>query len=176
MCQGSIGSDAGGSIRIPASYCGIAGLRPTIGRIPCRGSVAVSQYSDTVGPMAARVADVARIFTVIAGHDPDDPMSEDHSVQNVIGLIDRPRAGRSTSWLTPIVTQLARCYARVCLPSVQADIREDDTGWVTAGNLAGNAHEAPHCGDRGCRHWRVLLGRSQKVKGQLHLAQRISSE
>lgn len=93
MCVGSIGSDTGGSIRIPASFCGVAGLRPTIGRISARGSVAVSQWFDTLGPMAKRVSDVARIFAVVAGHDPDDPISEDRPVPNVLAEIDRPVAG-----------------------------------------------------------------------------------
>ena len=93
MCIGSIGSDTGGSIRIPASFCGVVGLRPTIGRISARGSVAVSQWFDTLGPMARRVADVARIFAVVAGHDPEDPMSEDRPVPNVLAELDRPVAG-----------------------------------------------------------------------------------
>ena len=93
MCIGSIGSDTGGSIRIPAAFCGVAGLRPSIGRISCQGSVPVSTWFDTVGPMARRVSDVARIFAVIAGHDPDDPMSEDRPVPNVMVEIDRPIAG-----------------------------------------------------------------------------------
>lgn len=93
MCVGSIGSDTGGSIRIPASFCGVAGLRPSIGRISARGSVAVSQWFDTLGPMAKRVSDVARIFAVVAGHDPDDPISEDRPVPNVLAQLDRPVAG-----------------------------------------------------------------------------------
>lgn len=93
MCVGSIGSDTGGSIRIPAAFCGVAGLRPSIGRVSCRGSVPVSAWFDTLGPMARRVVDVARIFTVIAGHDPDDPISEDRPVPNVMVDIDRPVAG-----------------------------------------------------------------------------------
>ena len=93
MCVGSIGSDTGGSIRIPAAFCGVAGLRPSIGRISCRGSVPVSAWFDTVGPMAKRVSDVARIFAVIAGHDPEDPISEDRPVPNVMAELDRPVAG-----------------------------------------------------------------------------------
>ena len=93
MCVGSIGSDTGGSIRIPAALCGVAGLRPSIGRISCRGSVPVSALYDTVGPMAKRVSDVARIFAVIAGHDPEDPISEDRPVPNVVADLDRTVAG-----------------------------------------------------------------------------------
>jgi aspartyl-tRNA(Asn)/glutamyl-tRNA(Gln) amidotransferase subunit A len=90
---GSIGSDTGGSIRIPSAFCGVAGLRPTIGRISCRGSVPVSAWFDTVGPMARRVSDVARIFSVVAGYDPEDPISEDRPVPNVLTHLDAPVKG-----------------------------------------------------------------------------------
>ncbi|MFM9847341.1 MAG: amidase [Hyphomicrobiaceae bacterium] len=93
MCVGSIGSDTGGSIRIPSAFCGVAGLRPTIGRISCRGTVPVSAWFDTVGPMARRVSDVARIFSVVAGHDPEDPISEDRPVPNVLTHLDAPVKG-----------------------------------------------------------------------------------
>ena len=93
MCIGSIGSDTGGSIRIPSAFCGVAGLRPTIGRISCRGTVPVSTWFDTVGPMARRVSDVARIFSVIAGYDPEDTMTEDRPVANVLLQLDRPLEG-----------------------------------------------------------------------------------
>jgi aspartyl-tRNA(Asn)/glutamyl-tRNA(Gln) amidotransferase subunit A len=93
MCVGSIGSDTGGSIRLPAAFCGVAGLRPSIGRISCRGSVPVSAWFDTLGPMARRVSDVARIFAVIAGHDPEDPISRDVPVPNVLAELDQPVAG-----------------------------------------------------------------------------------
>jgi aspartyl-tRNA(Asn)/glutamyl-tRNA(Gln) amidotransferase subunit A len=93
MCMGSIGSDTGGSVRLPAAFCGVAGLRPTIGRISCLGSVPVSAWFDTLGPMAKRVSDVARIFAVIAGHDPQDPISVDQPVSNVLAELDWPVAG-----------------------------------------------------------------------------------
>jgi aspartyl-tRNA(Asn)/glutamyl-tRNA(Gln) amidotransferase subunit A len=93
MCVGSIGSDTGGSVRLPSAFCGVAGLRPTIGRISCRGSVPVSRLFDTLGPMAKRVSDVARIFSVVAGHDPEDPISQDVPVPNVVADLDRPVEG-----------------------------------------------------------------------------------
>ncbi|MEM7751582.1 MAG: amidase, partial [Pseudomonadota bacterium] len=93
MCVGSIGSDTGGSVRLPSAFCGVAGLRPSIGRISCRGSIPVSAWFDTLGPMARRVSDVARIFAVIAGHDPEDPVSEDVPVPNVMAELDRDIAG-----------------------------------------------------------------------------------
>ncbi|MFY0610328.1 MAG: amidase [Hyphomicrobiaceae bacterium] len=93
MCIGSIGSDTGGSVRLPSAFCGVSGLRPSIGRISCRGSVPVSAWFDTLGPMAKRVSDVARIFTVVAGHDSEDPISVDVPVPNVMAELDRPVAG-----------------------------------------------------------------------------------
>ena len=93
MCVGSIGSDTGGSIRLPAAFCGVAGLRPSIGRISCRGSVPVSAWFDTLGPMARRVSDVARMFTVVAGHDPEDPISRDVPVPNVLAELGQPVRG-----------------------------------------------------------------------------------
>jgi len=82
MCAGSLGSDTGGSIRLPASINGISGLRPTHGRVPNHASTPVSPSFDTIGPMARSVADVARIFAVIAGHDIRDPFSSDHPLLN----------------------------------------------------------------------------------------------
>ena len=93
MCVVSIGSDTAGSIRMPAAFCGVAGLRPTVGRVSNRGSLPVSPPFDTLGPMARRVADVARVFAVIAGHDPLDPMSVDTPVGDVLVGLNEPARG-----------------------------------------------------------------------------------
>jgi aspartyl-tRNA(Asn)/glutamyl-tRNA(Gln) amidotransferase subunit A len=84
MCVGALGSDTGGSLRLPASINGITGLRPTHGRVPNHGSTPVSAALDTIGPMARSVADVARIFAVIAGHDERDPLSADRPLENFL--------------------------------------------------------------------------------------------
>ncbi len=89
MCAAALGSDTGGSIRCPASFNGVAGLRPTPGRVSNRGSTPVSRAHDTIGPLARRVADVARLFAVIAGYDPADPNSVDRPLENFLpGLGD----------------------------------------------------------------------------------------
>lgn len=80
LCMGSLGSDTGGSIRIPASLCGIVGLKPTYGRISLRGIVPLSWNLDHPGPMARRTRDVTLLFQVIAGYDPEDPASIDMGV------------------------------------------------------------------------------------------------
>lgn len=69
----SIGSDTAGSIRGPAAYCGIAGLKPTWGLVSAAGVVAQSFTSDHIGPMARRVEDLATVMAAIAGPDPADP-------------------------------------------------------------------------------------------------------
>ena len=75
LCQGSLGTDTGGSIRIPASLCGVVGLKPTRGRVSLRGVVPLSWNLDHAGPMARCVRDVALLLQAIAGYDPEDPYS-----------------------------------------------------------------------------------------------------
>lgn len=71
-CIGALGSDTGGSVRLPASFCGISGLRPTVGRVPNLGSTPVCPSQDTIGPMARSVSDVAKLFAVIASPGGND--------------------------------------------------------------------------------------------------------
>lgn len=80
MCMGSLGSDTGGSIRIPAALCGVVGLKPTYGRVSLHGVMPLSWNLDHPGPMARQVGDVALLLKVIAGYDPEDPASVDVSV------------------------------------------------------------------------------------------------
>lgn len=77
LCEGALGTDTGGSVRMPATFCGITGLRPTHGRVSNRGALPVSASFDTIGPMARSVDDVARMLVTMAGHDPLDPTSAD---------------------------------------------------------------------------------------------------
>ncbi len=70
MCLGSVGTDTGGSIRIPAAACGIVGLKPTAGELPCDGIVPLSTTLDHVGPMARSVEDTALMFDAMAGRPP----------------------------------------------------------------------------------------------------------
>ena len=95
MADGALGSDTGGSVRIPASICGVTGLRPTSGRIPNTGSLAVSESHDTIGPMARSALDVARLFAVMAGYDDGDPLSVDKPLENFL-----PQMGAGVGGLT----------------------------------------------------------------------------
>jgi aspartyl-tRNA(Asn)/glutamyl-tRNA(Gln) amidotransferase subunit A len=75
MGYGSVGSDTGGSIRLPASYCGIVGLKPTYGRVSRHGGIPVSWSADHFGPITRTVGDAAALLSAIAGEDPRDPTS-----------------------------------------------------------------------------------------------------
>ncbi len=92
-CYGALGSDTGGSIRIPASLCGIAGLKPTYGRVSLRGVVPLSWSLDHAGPMAREVAGLAMLLQVIAGYDAGDPASQDVPVDDYTGQLEAGLAG-----------------------------------------------------------------------------------
>jgi aspartyl-tRNA(Asn)/glutamyl-tRNA(Gln) amidotransferase subunit A len=94
LCLGALGSDTGGSIRIPASLCGIVGLKPTLGRISLGGVVPLSWNLDHAGPMGRRVEDVAALLQAIAGFDPDDPASAPVEVEEYLDSM----SGNLSGW------------------------------------------------------------------------------
>jgi aspartyl-tRNA(Asn)/glutamyl-tRNA(Gln) amidotransferase subunit A len=77
LCYGALGSDTGGSIRQPAAYCGIVGLKPTYGRVSTRGVIPLAWSLDTLGPMTRTVRDAALMLQAMAGYDPEDTASTD---------------------------------------------------------------------------------------------------
>jgi aspartyl-tRNA(Asn)/glutamyl-tRNA(Gln) amidotransferase subunit A len=85
LCYGALGSDTGGSIRSPAALCGIAGIKPTYGRVSRAGVVPLSWSLDHAGPMARTVEDCALMLASIAGYDAKDPASADVPVGDYIG-------------------------------------------------------------------------------------------
>jgi aspartyl-tRNA(Asn)/glutamyl-tRNA(Gln) amidotransferase subunit A len=86
MCYGTLGTDTGGSIRLPAAINGVVGIRPTYGRVSNHGIVPLAWSMDTAGPMARDAADCALMFQVMAGHDPRDPTTDACAVSDYFAL------------------------------------------------------------------------------------------
>jgi aspartyl-tRNA(Asn)/glutamyl-tRNA(Gln) amidotransferase subunit A len=88
MCMAALGTDTGGSIRIPASLCGVVGLKPTYGRVSLRGVLPLSWNLDHAGPLTRSVKDAALLIQVLAGYDEDDPSSVDMPVDDYLKDIE----------------------------------------------------------------------------------------
>ncbi len=84
LCFATLGTDTGGSIRIPSSYCGVVGLMPTYGRVSLRGVIPLSWSLDHAGPICRTVEDCRLVLGIIAGYDPPDPASVDVPVTDDI--------------------------------------------------------------------------------------------
>jgi aspartyl-tRNA(Asn)/glutamyl-tRNA(Gln) amidotransferase subunit A len=93
LACGALGSDTGGSIRLPAACCGIVGLKPTYGRVSRAGAMALSWSLDHLGPMTRTVADAALLFDAIAGHDPRDATTSARPVPSTAAALGRGVAG-----------------------------------------------------------------------------------
>ena len=115
-CMASLGSDTGGSIRQPASFCGVVGLKPTYGRVSRYGLVAFASSLDQVGPFATSVSDAAELLQAIAGEDPRDSTCLKAPVPDY-----RERLGRSVSGLR--IGVVRECFDQEGLdPQVKASV------------------------------------------------------
>jgi aspartyl-tRNA(Asn)/glutamyl-tRNA(Gln) amidotransferase subunit A len=109
MCDWAIGSDTGGSIRIPASFCGVVGFKPALGSIDLEGVIPLSRSLDTLGPIAADVASAARAYSMMSG-------------ETVTGTPARePRLGVPAGWVSDLDEETSRAWKLVSagLPEVE---------------------------------------------------------
>jgi aspartyl-tRNA(Asn)/glutamyl-tRNA(Gln) amidotransferase subunit A len=114
MCDWAVGSDTGGSIRIPASFCGVVGFKPELGSIDTTGVIPLSRSLDTLGPLASDVMAAARAYSMMSGEAmPHEPMRQ-------------PRLAIPAGWVTDLDEETARAWRRVSegLPEVEFVKRE----------------------------------------------------
>ena len=109
-----IGTDTGGSVRVPAAMCGVFGLKVTHGRIPLTGVFPLAPTVDTVGPIGASMDDVSVAYSAMAGHDPQDPWSRPQPVQSPSARRDLRgvRIGVPAPWVDdmPITDEVAAAF------------------------------------------------------------------
>ena len=89
----ALGSDTGGSVRMPAHFCGVTGLKTTVGRISRAGAMPLSQSLDTVGPLARTAGDCALLLGLMAGADPEDPTAISGPLPDYMAAVQRPVKG-----------------------------------------------------------------------------------
>jgi aspartyl-tRNA(Asn)/glutamyl-tRNA(Gln) amidotransferase subunit A len=145
LCAAGIGSDTGASIRAPASFCGIVGLKPTYGRVSRVGAFPLAWSLDHAGPMTRSVADCALVLQAIAGYDPRDPGSADVPVPDFSQHLDAGIAGLRVGvpreyffdMVEPDVDRLVREAIRV-LAGLGAEVAEVSLPHVGHAQVAGN--------------------------------------
>jgi aspartyl-tRNA(Asn)/glutamyl-tRNA(Gln) amidotransferase subunit A len=140
LAPAALGSDTGGSIRQPAAFCGVVGLRPTYGRVSRHGLVAFASSLDQIGPITTTVDDAAMVLNVIAGPDPRDATTVDApplSIDEVVsGRVDDLRIGLVSSFLNEhnddavneAVQAAAETFARLGADVVEVDLHDADYG------------------------------------------------
>ena len=93
LCYGALGTDTGGSIRTPASYCSIVGLKPTYGLVSIRGIIPLTFSLDHCGPMTRSVLDAAMLLNALAGYDRLDIASVEHAAEDYVAALKQPVSG-----------------------------------------------------------------------------------
>jgi len=137
MCMAALGSDTGGSIRIPASLCGVVGLKPTYGRVSLRGVIPLSWNLDHAGPLTRSVKDAALLLQVIAGYDSEDPASVDVPVDEYLKDIEAGVNGWKIAFAVgefvdaseAEISTAVRAAGRI-FETLGAEIIEVDVSWL----------------------------------------------
>ena len=93
LCCGALGTDTGGSIRTPASYCSVVGLKPTYGLVSIRGIIPLTLSLDHCGPITRTVMDAAMMLNVLAGYDRLDIASVEHAAEDYVAAVKQPVSG-----------------------------------------------------------------------------------
>jgi aspartyl-tRNA(Asn)/glutamyl-tRNA(Gln) amidotransferase subunit A len=150
LVPGALGTDTGGSIRVPASYCGLSGLRPTFGWVSNHGSFPVSHSFDTIGPLAHTAEDCALLLDAIAGHDRADSTTSSAPYSPVA-----PSIGTD---LASVRVGMPRAFLAV--PQLDAEVR--DAVMVAAEQLAGAGAtlvdiELPHLDEAYAAWWAITF-------------------
>ena len=134
LCYGALGSDTGGSIRIPAALCGIVGMKPTFGRVSKTGVFPLAWSLDHVGPMTRTVEDNALMLNAIAGHDPEDLYSADLAAEDFTRDLERGAQGAaigvpSSFYLEHLAREVEERFngAVEVFTSLGSEIREVET-------------------------------------------------
>ena len=140
LCYAALGSDTGGSVRLPAAFCGIVGMKPTYGLVSTRGAVPLSWTCDHVGPMARTVEDAAVVLQAIAGYDAADATSIRANVPEYRAALRRPaatlRIGVAREFFfddLDLEHQRAIDEALVALRRIAADVRDTSLPSPAAG-------------------------------------------
>jgi aspartyl-tRNA(Asn)/glutamyl-tRNA(Gln) amidotransferase subunit A len=124
----ALGSDTGGSIRVPAACVGITGIKPTYGRVSRAGALPLSHSLDHVGPLARSARDLALLLEVIAGPDPRDPTAVNRAVPPYTALLERPLGGMRLAvgeapFEIPLSAEVAGLYDRAVERLGAVDVR-----------------------------------------------------
>jgi aspartyl-tRNA(Asn)/glutamyl-tRNA(Gln) amidotransferase subunit A len=122
LTPGALGSDTGGSIRIPASLCGITGLKPTYGRVSRAGVLPLAWSMDHVGPMTRTVADSALMLGAMAGYDPADPSTSVLPVPNYLAALTGDLKGLRVGLLRSFFLEGAAPVVRAAVEAAAATL------------------------------------------------------